>query len=263
MTAYSQNGFPASADRAAIGVKTFAVPGSAEILLPLRADVAPLLLSMAQWWDVHVEPLVAGWCWAYAFRAIRGQTSGYSNHASATAMDLNAPDHPLGVRGTVPASKRAPISAAARARGLRWGGDYTGRVDEMHFEIDVSPARALELVEKLQNGGDDVVTQADMNAIAAKVTAAVFGKRIDMQWKDPGGKPHVVPFGTVIAFEDRRQQLVSAQIAELRRVVVSGQTATQADLDEITARMDAAQEALENDLAAAAVQAMNEEGSTA
>ncbi|WP_291408703.1 peptidoglycan-binding protein [Actinophytocola sp.] len=131
--AKSQNGFPASANRAEIDVRVFPVNGTA-VKLPVRADVAPRLVEMAHWFHVHVEPLRAGECHGYAFRPIEGSTV-LSNHASGTAIDLNAPSHPMGKHGTVPAAKRAAISAKARELGLRWGGDFTGRVDEMHFEV--------------------------------------------------------------------------------------------------------------------------------
>jgi peptidoglycan hydrolase-like protein with peptidoglycan-binding domain len=145
----SQNGYAASANRAAIGVRTYAVPGRPDVKIPLRGDIAPLLLEFARWWNVAVERLVVPGCWGYAYRPIRGG-SQISNHGSGTAEDLNAPKHPLGVRGTVPAGKRAAIKAKARALGLRWGGDYTGRVDEMHVEVNEPLARARQLVRALQ-----------------------------------------------------------------------------------------------------------------
>lgn len=148
MMATSQNGYPASADRTAIGVKTFAVPGRPDILLPVRADVAPLFLEMARWWNTW-EPLMNPGCWGYAYRTIRGQTTGLSNHASGTAIDLNAPRHPLGSVGTLGVHKDAIIEKA-RSLGLRSGAEYSGRKDEMHIELNVPLDQALALVAKLQ-----------------------------------------------------------------------------------------------------------------
>jgi peptidoglycan hydrolase-like protein with peptidoglycan-binding domain len=145
----SQNGWPASSDRDAIGIRTFKVPGAAHVLVPLRADVAPLLLAFAAWWHTTVEPLVVPGCWGYAYRVIRGATA-LSNHASGTAIDLNAPKHPLGAVGTVPDRLRASIERKAAALGLRWGGSYSGRKDEMHAEVVVSHTRAMQLVAALQ-----------------------------------------------------------------------------------------------------------------
>lgn len=148
--ATSQNGWPASPNRNAINVKTYAVPGYPAVRLPVRADVAPLLLEMARWWFANVEKPVIPGSWGYAYRDVRGST-GLSNHASGTAIDLNAPKHPLGVAGTVPFAKRKAISQKAASLGLRWGGDYTGRKDEMHFEVIVGIGTARNLVAKLQS----------------------------------------------------------------------------------------------------------------
>lgn len=149
--ASSQNGFPASADRNAIGVRTFQVPGRPDVAMPLRADIAPLILEFMRWWNATVEPLVVPGCWGHAFRDIKGAKT-LSNHASGTAGDINAPRHPLGAVGTVPAHLRGAISAKAGSLGLRWGGDYNGRKDEMHVEVNVPLAQALELVRRLQTG---------------------------------------------------------------------------------------------------------------
>lgn len=147
--ATSQNGFPASPNRSTIGVKTFAVPGHPYVKIPIRADIAPLLLEIMRWWFAVVEPPVMPGCWGYAYRDIRGATR-LSNHASGTAVDINAPKHVLGKVGTVPADKRAAISQKAASLGLRWGGDYIGRKDEMHLEVVVSHGTAKELVARLQ-----------------------------------------------------------------------------------------------------------------
>lgn len=139
----SQNGFPASENRDEIGVRTFTVPGTS-VRLPVRADISKLLLDMAQWWQENIEPLRVGECHGYAFRTIIGSQT-VSNHASGTAIDLNAPSHPLGKRGTVPEHLRGAISAKAASLGLRWGGNFVGRVDEMHFEVNVTLRQALDL----------------------------------------------------------------------------------------------------------------------
>jgi hypothetical protein len=145
----SQNGYPASPDRDTIGVRTFQVPGRPDVEVPLRADIAPLILEFMRWWNVTVEPLMVPGCWGYSFREISG-SNVLSNHASGTAGDVNAPRHPIGQVGTVADDKRAAISAKAAALGLRWGGDYNGRKDEMHVEVIVPQSRALELVAALR-----------------------------------------------------------------------------------------------------------------
>lgn len=106
--------------------------------------------------DKEVEDIRVDWSWGYAYRPIRGATSGYSNHASGTAIDLNAPAHPLGKRGTFSLRQRRRIHRILRDLDgvVRWGGDYSGRPDEMHFEIDAGwdavarVARNIELAEE-------------------------------------------------------------------------------------------------------------------
>jgi hypothetical protein len=41
------------------------------------------------------------------------------------------------------------IQALAKKYGLRWGGDYRGRKDEMHFEVIVTQEQAKKLAVKL------------------------------------------------------------------------------------------------------------------
>lgn len=72
----------------------------------------------------------------FNYRLIRGSASSLSNHAFAIAIDLSPAKNPLGSsRGKMP---KLAIDAFKR-QGARWGGDYRGRKDPMHFEF-VSPA---------------------------------------------------------------------------------------------------------------------------
>ena len=73
--------------------------------------------------------------WGYAYRPIRGQSTGWSNHASGTAEDLNSTKHPLGKVGTFVQAALIRL-LLRRFRGLLdWGGDWHNRKDEMHFEL--------------------------------------------------------------------------------------------------------------------------------
>lgn len=145
------NGFLCSNDRTQIGVKTFTVPGTS-VRVALRSDVAPLLLEFMRWWHVTVEPIDKAPIddWGYAARSVRGSTSP-SFHWAGIAVDINALRHALGRKGTVPVGLRGAITAKAASLGLRWGGDYSGRVDEMHSEVIVTLPRALLLVRALQS----------------------------------------------------------------------------------------------------------------
>ncbi len=146
----SHNGWPASKNRSAIGIKSFQV-GDLNISLACAEAVAPLLVNFA--WDFHrlIEPIDKGQLddWGYAFRPIRGTTVHLSNHASGTAIDLNATKHPLGASGTFKKAQERTIRELCRHYGLRWGGDYEVRKDEMHFEINISPAKAKRLIADL------------------------------------------------------------------------------------------------------------------
>jgi len=100
----------------------------------------------------RVEPIRRDWSWGWAYRAIRGQISGFSNHASATAIDLNAPAHPLGQVGTFSKRQVEEIHAILMELDgvIRWGGDYSGRKDEMHWEINASPEAVKRVVDRLK-----------------------------------------------------------------------------------------------------------------
>lgn len=148
MTAYSQNLWTAN-DRSVIA--SYSLPGGR---VALRAgDVSVVLLWCATQWHARVEPLVWPGIWGYAERPIRGGTT-LSNHASGTAIDLNAPKHPL---GTAPAANFT-ARQIAEVRSIvgycdgvvRWGGDYTGRKDGMHLEINAGAAAVKRVADKIR-----------------------------------------------------------------------------------------------------------------
>ena len=142
----SQNGWPASSSKAALGIVDANVygvhfPGGVR-----GGDVEHVLMYVAQKFHETVEALHPGWCWGYFYKEISG-SSTLSNHASGTAIDLNAPNHPVGKAGTFNAAQKAAILKILDVcEGVvRWGGNYTGRKDEMHFEI-VGNAKATARV---------------------------------------------------------------------------------------------------------------------
>jgi hypothetical protein len=151
MSLKSSNGWTASADQNEIGIKSYPVKGT-KIKLRCAEKVAPLLIGFAEEFHELIEPIDEGTLddWGYAFRMVRGSTDKLSNHSSGTAIDLNATQHPLGKVGTFPAEKVPMIRALAKKYGLRWGGDYKSRADEMHFEIDLSEAKVAALIGSLK-----------------------------------------------------------------------------------------------------------------
>ena len=67
---------------------------------------------------------------SFNYRLIRG-SSALSNHSFAIALDIAPSGNALGVtKGTMPAF----AVKAFKNQGFRWGGDYKGRKDWMHFE---------------------------------------------------------------------------------------------------------------------------------
>jgi hypothetical protein len=146
----SHNGWTASKDPAEIDIKSYLVPGT-KVKLRCASACAPLLIGFAAEFHKLIEPIDEGALddWGYAFRPIRGQTEKLSNHSSGTAIDLNAPKHALGVIGTFPPEKVPMIRALSKKYGLKWGGDYQNRKDEMHWEIDLTPEKASALIIKL------------------------------------------------------------------------------------------------------------------
>ena len=102
----SSNGWPASKSRDEIGIESFPVPGT-KIKLACAKSVAPLLVGFAAEFHELIEPIDEGGLddWGYCFRMVRGSTDNLSNHASGTAIDLNATRHILGKAGTFPAEK--------------------------------------------------------------------------------------------------------------------------------------------------------------
>lgn len=151
----SQNGWPASKIRAEIGIESFPVPGT-KIKLACAKAVAPLLVGFAAEFHELIEPIDDGGLddWGYCFRMVRGRVNDLSNHSSGTAIDLNATKHRLGSFGTFAPEKVPMLKALVNKYGLKWGGDYRGRKDEMHFEIALSEAKVAALIGSLNKGDD-------------------------------------------------------------------------------------------------------------
>ena len=128
----------------------------ASFLVARRA--APAFQYLIDHLDARVEDVdlyAAGDDWSYLFRDVR-DADDLSNHASGCAIDYNATRHPLGVPAsrTFTARQIREIHEICRdeLQGIvRWGGDYRGRQDGMHFEIVASPARVAEVMAHLNN----------------------------------------------------------------------------------------------------------------
>lgn len=98
-----------------------------------------LLAALTEIWKFYGENQtkidklgISKYAGAYNPRFIRGSTTKWSNHAYGAAIDLNAEDNGFGAgKGNIP----KPVVDAFKRQGARWGGDYKGRTDPMHFEF--------------------------------------------------------------------------------------------------------------------------------
>jgi hypothetical protein len=87
----------------------------------------------------------------YNPRKVRGSATKWSNHAFGAAIDLDAKDNGLGTKGDMPYW----VVNAFKRQGFRWGGDYRGRKDPMHFEAcDPGPTVAVGIAD-LPEGDTD------------------------------------------------------------------------------------------------------------
>lgn len=142
--ATSQNGWRTIA---AAETRKWIIPGTGRHLVLNPSHAGFVLVCLALWFDEVIErlDLLGVWDeWGWADRDIRGSDQ-VSNHASGTAVDLNATRHPLGMPTSstfTPAQLRKIRRKLRFLFGLiRWGGDYLGRPDAMHFEIHATPAQ--------------------------------------------------------------------------------------------------------------------------
>jgi len=150
----SYNGWPASKDQAEIGIVSIPIEGT-KLKVRCAKTVAPLIAGFCKEFHQLIEPIDVGVLddWGYAFRDVRGVPGKLSNHASGTAIDLNATQHPLGKVGTFPVEKIPMIKALAKKYGLVWGGSENWkRRDEMHFEIALGEAKVAALIGSLNKG---------------------------------------------------------------------------------------------------------------
>lgn len=144
----SQNGWPASPDpeivrRVALVVHGVGYPGGVRAGI-VESVLGHFLSEIAG----RVEAPVAGQCWGGNYRKIAGSET-YSNHASYTAADHNSLLHPQGKRGTYSPEQVKEIRRIQGEFGdaIFWGGDFTGTVDEMHFEVAKSSADLEKMVK--------------------------------------------------------------------------------------------------------------------
>lgn len=138
---YSYNGWSASSNPSAIGIRTYTVGAGRKV--PLRSSAAPILVWIANYFDKNIENIDDVLDdWGYAYRDVRGSSTALSNHASGTAIDINATHYPRGTDHMTYTKKeevRAMVRKINHAAGktlIKWGGEWSGAYkDQMHFEL--------------------------------------------------------------------------------------------------------------------------------
>lgn len=160
------------------------IPGTdVKLLGGIRTDATlPLLMWVAEQFHLRVRRAVQaeGW-WGYNYRPVRGQKSGFSNHASGSAGDFAAAVFPIGTR-SMSASQRAEcVAIEAEARFVTWGGHWS-RPDEMHYERNggVSDAQIIEHLNQLGNGAPDMTPEEHqwLGEIRYAMVANLVGARV-------------------------------------------------------------------------------------
>jgi hypothetical protein len=190
--ATSYNGWPASDDKASIGVVSSDVfPGGAK-----AGDVTTVLGYVARQLDARVEPCIDGWNWGYTYKANTSNPAQLSCHASGTAIDWNAPDHGYGASGTFSDQQVATIyQILTEVQGtVAWLEGY----DEMHFEICVD-ANTLAYVAAILGDaapptgstpppteGDwfDMATKEELRAVVADEIKKNNAGLVDQVWNE-------------------------------------------------------------------------------
>ena len=155
-------------------------------------DVWTVFDYLAKEYHAKVEAIVKGHSWGYAARNVRNSTS-VSNHASGTAVDFNAPRHPLGKRGTFSSSQvRAIRSILQRLKDmaggvtvLRWGGDYKNRADEMHWEVVASSGVIAKVARAIKSGFVKTSERVGSETIQGLRNLYELEQRYKRSWKTP------------------------------------------------------------------------------
>lgn len=126
-----------------------------------RKAAGALLAALNEIWRVSGQNQallnklgVSSFSGTYNPRKVRGSRTKWSNHAFGAAIDIDAEHNGFGTgHGRMPQF----VIDAFKRQGARWGGDYHGRTDPMHFEFCCDgPAHA-----GMADLGDDAAPQGD------------------------------------------------------------------------------------------------------
>jgi hypothetical protein len=213
--------------------------------------VAIVLDDWVEFWNSEIEPVIEPHeqldDWSWAVRPIRGQTSGYSNHASATARDINATRHPQGVAISKTFSKThisrihsrlGHYTDNAGKRVLRWGGDYVNALtDGMHIEINANATSVAQAAKKIQEEADmqlhDIVTltAAQAKAMSLNGTPRKAGDKVSvlylLMWGGANGERDYASDRAIISALAN----LSGQVSAIAAAVTANGSITQEQLE--------------------------------
>jgi hypothetical protein len=239
MPDHSQNGWPVL-DRS--DLTWFSAAG--EKFAAANADVAYLAKYLIIRFNDEVEPIVGSVLddWSYADRPVTGSTTTISNHASATAWDLNALKHPRGVKGTFSAAKIAAVRKILAKvvdnsghKVFRWGNDYVSSpIDSMHFEINVTAAQAAQARVKLEAVEMEWGDKITLSATDAK------------WWGPPYKEGEQVTIGTMLRFPTAVRR-TEAELNTFIAASTARDAAMKAQLDALTAAVAALTQSASSD----------------
>lgn len=154
----SYNGWPASRYPSAIGINSNwePIPGHKFPAGIKSGDVEVVMTYVVRQLDARAEPIeeyAPGDEWGYFYKPSANSPNLISCHASGTAFDYNATQHPNGVRGTW---TRAQVAVIREIQDevdgvVYWGGDRN-TADEMHFEIQGTAYQVRAVADKIRAG---------------------------------------------------------------------------------------------------------------
>lgn len=168
--AKSQNGYTVLDSLA--DCRYYEIAGTYGVRIPLRKNIVGWVLAhFAKEFNDKVENLNKTDTHGYNRRQISG-SSYWSNHASGTAVDLNATKHAYGRVNTFNSTQLTALRELLSKYDstIKWGGDYRNTKDEMHFEID-KPFADVQLVGQILRRN---------NKISLKRVNAIGRRNIDV-----------------------------------------------------------------------------------
>lgn len=164
---------------------------------------APLTILSAwlKYYDDNIAPIVSTvWGWS------RENDVSTSNHLSGTALDINAPQWPWGVRAMPKDLKDRIRKGLSLFEGtVFWGADWD-RADEMHFQMNYEEGdrRNDAFAAKLRGGylgiyGEDTTEKDVLDMTKAELEAIIYNCL----------KVYVGPIGSDV--KDIREQLTGGR----------------------------------------------------